>query len=140
MKKIMLMRLLVAAAAAAILPFAGAQNAPSPSSRAGTGTAPDVRTVGTSERYHRYLEGFFQYIDEATPPYPRPPASAGLPALLPQYAADVAYVRSLRRGPYPAVVRGRPAALLPQVQDELQNGTRASLPPGPAWVSRLPVG
>jgi hypothetical protein len=72
------------------------------------------------------------------PPYPPLPPTAGpLPPLPARHAADVAWVRALRRGAYPAVVKGRPAALLPRAQDGLQNGSVSSLPPAPAWVSRL---
>jgi hypothetical protein len=85
-------------------------------------------------------KGFLEWITvpDINPPYPSlPPTAGALPPLPARYAADVAWVRALRRGPYPAVAKGRPAALLPRVQDPLQNGSLAALPPAPAWVSRL---
>lgn len=47
---------------------------------------------------------------------------------------------SLRRGPYPAISRGGTWAITPQQTDALQDGQVDSLPPGPAWVSKVPKG
>lgn len=72
------------------------------------------------------------------PPFAPLPAKAGRPPPLSDaYRADVEWVRSLRRGAYPSLVKGRPKLLTPQATDPLQNGEVASLPPGPGWVARL---
>lgn len=63
------------------------------------------------------VRSYLEWIGQATPPYPPLPAKAGaLPPLDPAYADDVAYVRSLRRGAYTSLVKGRPAALTPQAR------------------------
>jgi hypothetical protein len=71
-----------------------------------------------------------------TPRLPEIRGGTKLPPLPPAHAADVAWVRSTGRGAYPSVVKGRPWPITPQATDPLQNGQVASLPPGPAWVSR----
>lgn len=101
----------------------------------------NIATPGFTRNYLNFLEGYFTYIAQVTSPYPPLPPGAGpLPPLPKVRQADVDWVRSLRRGAYPAIVRGRPWAITPQETDALQNGQVDSLPPGPAWVSKVPKG
>ncbi|GBF95895.1 hypothetical protein Rsub_08486 [Raphidocelis subcapitata] len=155
---------LLAAAVAVLLAAAPARAQPSPAQRGpdGSGAAAtfygrdaafwmqrqqeaeaepiDVRTCGSSPNLREYLAGFLTWVRRVTPPYPPLPPGAGpLPPLPPEREGDVAWVRALPRGPWPSVVKGRPTAYTPQVTDPLQNGRDASLAPGPAWVSRLPI-
>jgi len=97
-----------------------------------------VDTVGASENYHRFIEGYLEWIDTVTPPYPPiPPGSGNMPPLDERYRADVEWVRALTRGAFPSVVKGRPKHITPAATDPLQNGEVSSLAPGPAWVSKL---
>jgi hypothetical protein len=82
--------------------------------------------------------GYLEWIAGVTPPYPRMPAGHGAPPPLQlRFKSDVDWVNGLARGAYPSVAKGRPAALLPRATDPLQDGEVGSLPPAPAWVSRL---
>jgi len=95
--------------------------------------------VGASQTYEDFITGFVAWVQANVAPYPQPPPELRsgelMPALLPQYEDDLAYVRALERGPFPEVIRGRPAALSPQATDPLQNGLEASRPPGYAFTA-----
>lgn len=95
------------------------------------GQAQRVSVVGASPLYNDYLTGFVAWIERVTPRYEVPKVAAQLPPLPEQYKADVAWVASLRRGPYPDLIKGRPAAYSPARTDPLQNGEIANLPPAP---------
>ncbi|KAI8464905.1 MAG: hypothetical protein J3K34DRAFT_473908 [Monoraphidium minutum] len=99
---------------------------------------PSIETVGSSQNYQDFLRGYLQYVAEVTPPYPPLPGGKKLPPLPRQFRGDLEWIWSTGRGPYPSVIKGRPWKITPQATDELQNGIVSSLPPGPAWVSRLP--
>jgi hypothetical protein len=95
--------------------------------------------VGASQTYNDFISGFVAWIQANVPGYPQPPSNLRsgelMPPLLPQYQDDLAYVRSLTRGPFPEVIRGRPEGLSPRATDPLQNGREAELQPGFAFTA-----
>ncbi|KAF8069638.1 hypothetical protein HT031_001755 [Scenedesmus sp. PABB004] len=59
---------------------------------------------GASPLYNDYVTGFVGWIEAATPPYGTPKAST-LPPLPAEYVPDVEWVASLKRGPYPDLLK-----------------------------------
>ena len=104
---------------------------------AANSTREAVKVVGAAEEYNDYITGYLYWIEQNVPKYENPKFK-GLPALPAEFRDDVAWVASLRRGPYPDVIKGRPAALSPKATDPLQNGQISNLAPGPAFTGRFP--
>lgn len=94
-----------------------------------------ITVVGASDIYNDYITGFVMWIEQNTPRYSVPKMPA-LPPLPEQYKADVAWVASLRRGPYPDLIYSRPAKFAPAATDPLQNGQISRLPPGEVFGGR----
>jgi hypothetical protein len=100
------------------------------------GTRQAVRIVGASESYNEYVSGYLHWIEQNVPKVQNPKFKP-LPPLPAEFRDDVAWVASLRRGPYPDVIKGRPAELSPKATDPLQNGLISNLAPGPAFTGRV---
>ncbi|WIA29963.1 hypothetical protein OEZ86_000061 [Tetradesmus obliquus] len=100
------------------------------------GQISQITVVGASPLYNDYITGFVMWIERETPRY-NTPKLPQLPPLPDKYKEDVAWVASLRRGPYPDLIKHRPEEYSPQRTDPLQNGQISSLPPGPAFSGRL---
>lgn len=88
-----------------------------------------ITVVGASPLYNDYITGFVMWIEKNTPRY-NTPKLPELPPLPEQYKEDIAWVANLRRGPYPDLIKNRPAAFAPKATDPLQNGEISNLPPG----------
>ncbi|KAF6260471.1 hypothetical protein COO60DRAFT_1507020 [Scenedesmus sp. NREL 46B-D3] len=101
-----------------------------------SGQASQITVVGASPLYNDYITGFVTWIERETPRY-NTPKMPDLPPLPDKYKEDVAWVASLRRGPYPDLIKHRPEEYSPQRTDPLQNGQISNLPPGPAFSGRL---
>lgn len=100
------------------------------------GEVEQVKVIGASPIYNDYITGFVRWIEKETPRYTAPEMPE-LPPLPEQYKADVEYVASLRRGPYPDLVKNRPEEYSPAKTDPLQNGEISNLPPGTAFAGRF---
>jgi hypothetical protein len=98
-----------------------------------------IRVVGASQTYDDFILGFVAWVQANVAPYPQPPAELRsgklMPALRPEFQSDVDWARSLGRGAFPQVIRGRPARLSPAKTDPLQNGEVARLKPGFAFTA-----
>lgn len=102
------------------------------------GSVIDVSVVGASSNLDAFVASYLSWIRDVTPPFAPLPSKAGkLPPLPDAFRAEVDYVRSMRRGAYPSLVKGRPELLTVQATDPLQNGEIDSLPPGAGWVGQL---
>jgi hypothetical protein len=96
-----------------------------------------VQVVGADNKYNNYMTGYVDWIQKRLPKY-KVGKYPALPPLPTRFRADVAWVKGLRRGAYPAVIYLKPEDITMARDDPLQNGRIARLPPGPAWTGRLP--
>lgn len=107
--------------------------------KAAPSSSSPIRVVGASQTYDDFILGFVAWVQANVAPYPEPPqelrTGARMPPLRPEYQADVDWARSLGRGAFPDVIRGRPARLSPPATDPLQNGVVAKLAPGFAFTA-----
>lgn len=97
-----------------------------------------IKVAGASQFYNEYMTGFMMFIEKTTPRYSTPVKSNKLPPLPPQYKDDLAWVANLRRGPFPDLIKNRPAAYSPAATDPLQNGEIANMSPGVVFAGRVP--
>jgi hypothetical protein len=99
------------------------------------GQTAQVKIVGASQEYNDYITGFMRWVEQSSPRYSTPKLNK-LPPLPERYKQDVMWVANLRRGPYPDLIKNRPASLSPRATDPLQNGQIANLPPGEVFAGR----
>jgi hypothetical protein len=102
------------------------------------GTLSRVVVVGASTFYNDYVTGFLMYAETHTARYYMPKRTA-LPPVPPQFKDDLLWVASLRRGPYPDLISGRPRVYSPKMTDPLQNGEVASMSPAVVFGGQVPL-